>query len=272
MENLDQSVVALEQLALHYTPLVIGFVLVGLGGVVLSAIARRVTRWAVSRTGLDVLSERVGVPKMLYAIGIKQNISDVLGQLVWWAGLLVTLNALAGMLGLQGVADGLAALIAWLPNLFTGALVALAGVYAAEVVQSMVSRVASNRGDIETADFLGRGAYFLVLAICLTMAADQVGLPTHLVDSILLLSVAAVGFGVALAFALAARNPFSHLVARHYLQRMYRPGDRIEQGDVSGELVRFGAVSAVLITDKGELVVPCSQLLDGTVRLIRKAD
>ncbi len=272
MENLDAAMVETLQLALAYAPAVIGFVLLAVGGVLLSSIARRVTRWGVNRTGLDVLAEKVGVPRLLYAVGIKQNVAEVLGQAVWYAGLLVTLNSLAGMLGLQGVADGLAAVIAWLPDLLTGVLVALAGVYAGEVVQGMVSRVASARGDVETADFLGRGAYFLVLAICLTMAADQVGLPTHLVDSILLMAVAAVGFGVSLAFALAARNPFQHLVARHYLQRMYRPGDRIEQGEVQGELVRFGSVSAVLMTDNGELVVPCASLLDGTVRLIRKSD
>jgi small-conductance mechanosensitive channel len=162
--------------------------------------------------------------------------------------------------------------IAWLPNLLTGVVIAFVGVYAGELVQGIVARVASGRGDTETADFLGRGAYMLVLAIALTMAAEQVGLPTHLVNSILLLAVAAVAFGVAAAFAMGSRTAFHHLVARHYLQRMFRPGDRLTIGEVGGELVRFGAVSAVLKTEDGELVVPCAELLEGTVHLRRKAD
>jgi len=272
MEELDDQMMQTYLWALDYAPTVLGVVFVAVGGVILTYMARRMTRWVVIRTGLDVLAEKVGVPRILYAVGIKDNVPDVLGRVVWYAGLLVILNTLAGMLGLQGVADGIAVVIAWLPNLVTGAVVAFAGVYAAELVQGMVGRIASARGDLETADFLGRGAYFLVLAIALTMAADQVGLPTHLVDSILLLAVAAVGFGIALAFALGAKSPFHHLVARHYLQRMYRPGDTLDIDGTSGELVRFGSVSVVLRGPDGEFVVPCGVVLEGTVRLTRKAE
>lgn len=258
--------------ALELLPAVLGVLAIAVGGVLISALARRVTAWAVRRTGLDVAAERVGAPRLLYAVGISAPVPDVLGQVVWYAGLLATVSALSDTLGLTVVADGVGALIAWIPQLLVGAAIGLAGLYGAELVQGLVSRVAAARGDTGTADLLGRGAYFLVLAIALTMAAEQVGLPTELVTSILLLAVAAVGFGVALAFALGARSAFHHLVARHYLQRMYRPGDRLAIGDTEGELVRFGTVCAVLRSDQDEWVVPCAELLEGTVRLVRKPD
>jgi len=253
-------------------PTLLAAVAIAIVGFVVAAIARRVTAWAVRKTGLEVLAERVGAPRWLYAVGIKRSVPDTLGQVVWLVTLLVTVSAVFEKLGLRGVADGVSTLVGFVPQLITGALIALAGIYAAEVARNLVARVSAKRMDPETADLLGRAAQGLIIATALTMAADQIGLPTQLINATLLLSIGAVAAGIALAFALGARGVVEHLVARHYLQRMYRPGDRLELSDRSGELVRFGAVSAVLKTDDGELVIPCAALLEGTVGLVRKPD
>lgn len=150
-------------------------ILVVVVGIAASSALRRAVRWLVTKTRLDVLAETVGVPRILYAVGIKAPVSDVLGDVAWYTGLLVTVNVVASLLGLSGVADGVAVLVAWLPALFSGVVIAFAGVYAGQLVQGLVSRAAAGRGDTETATMLGQGAYFLVIAIALTRQRSRSG-------------------------------------------------------------------------------------------------
>ncbi|HFE45172.1 MAG TPA: hypothetical protein ENJ18_06715, partial [Nannocystis exedens] len=78
------------------------------GGIIVSAILRRVVRWAVDRSGLDGLAEKAGAARLLYSLGIRKGVSHLMGQLVWYMGLLVTAAAAADILNLTIVGDGVA--------------------------------------------------------------------------------------------------------------------------------------------------------------------
>ena len=238
-------------------------------GFILSRLARKTVIWFVEKVGLDALAEKVGVSKMLYAVGIKQNVPSVLGQVVYWIGLLLTGATVAEMLGLPGIASGIAAITAFIPQLFATALILIAGLVAADILRSIVGGIASRRKDVEAPDFVGQAVYYVVVVISATIAAEHLGFETELINSLIQIALSAGAFGLALAFALGARGTFRHIVARHYAERMYKPGDRIEIDGHSGVVVGYGAAQIILDTDAGEFVVPCQHLIDGVVRLER---
>lgn len=239
------------------------------GGVVASRLARRATVWLVERTGLDALAERVGVAKLLYAAGIKRNIQTVLGQAIYWIGLLLTGSMVAEMLGLPIVAEGIATLTSYIPKLFATAVILIAGLVAADVLRSIVSRVASRRKDVDAPDFVGQAVYYVVVVISGTIAADHLGFKTELINSLIQIALGAGAFGLALAFALGAGGTFRHIVARYYAERIYRRGDLIEVDGKAGVVMGFGAAQVIIDTKEGEYVVPCQHLMDAVVRLER---
>ena len=61
------------------------FVAVVIGGLIASAIARKMTRWAIEKTGLDALAERAGAARLLYAIGVRKGVSHFVAGLVYAA-------------------------------------------------------------------------------------------------------------------------------------------------------------------------------------------
>ena len=102
------------------------------------------------------------------------------------------------------------------------------------------------------------------------MAADHLGFETRLINSIIETGIQAALFGLALAFALGAKGTFSHVVARFYAERLYRPGDRVQIGEIEGTVVRFGAAQVLLETDdKTEVIVPAQTLMDAVVGIER---
>ncbi|WP_434418828.1 hypothetical protein [Nannocystis pusilla] len=245
------------------------FVAVVVGGLVASAIASRMTRWAIEKSGLDALAERAGAARLLYAIGIRKGVAHLVGGLVWAAGLLATGAAAADILGLEALSAGAAALIAFLPRLAAAGLVLCVGAGVAGVVRRAAIGFGQRRGNVDRPELLGNLAYYGVMTVAVIVAGDQAGLETSLIETLLIVLAAITAAAIALAFALGSRHSFHNLVAGHFLSRLARPGDTIRVGDVEGVVIRYFGVCVVLKTAEGEVAVPCKVLLDHNIGLSR---
>jgi small-conductance mechanosensitive channel len=245
------------------------FVAVVVGGLILSAIARRTARWAIEKSGLDALAERAGAARLLYAIGVRKGVSHLVGGLVWAAGLLATGAAAAEVLGLDAVSEGAAALIAFLPRLAAAGLVLGVGAGVAGLVRRAAIGFSQRRGDVDHPELLGNLAYYGVMTLAVIVASGQAGLETALVETLVVVLAAITAAAIALAFALGSRHSFHNLVAGHFLSRLARPGDTIRVGDIEGVVIRYFGVCVVLKTANGEVAVPCKVLLDHNIGLSR---
>lgn len=87
-----------------------------------------------------------GLTKMLSRVGIQVPISTLIGKIVYWFVLLIFLVSAAESLGLERVSATLDMLALYLPKVFGGALVLLAGVLLAQIVNGLVRGAAEGIG------------------------------------------------------------------------------------------------------------------------------
>lgn len=259
----------LEQQLRELLPTAAKLLTIVIGGVLASALARRAARWFVDKSGLDALAEKAGAARLLYAIGVRQGVSRVVGSLVWVAGLLATGAAAAEVLGLEAVSNGAATLISYLPRLAAAAVVLAVGAGLGGLLRRAAVGFAQRRGDVDDPELLGNLAYYGTMTLAVVVACDQAGFDTALVQTILVTLAAIGAAAIALAFALGSRHSFHNLVAGHFLSRLVRPGDTIRVGAVEGVVVRYFGVCVVVKTDAGEVAIPCKVLLDQNIGLSR---
>lgn len=245
--------------------LFLGVVLVGLIG---AALLRRITAWATEKSGLDALAERAGAAKLLYAIGFKQGVAHALGTLVWLASLLVTLAAASEILGLSAVTTAIGVVVGFLPRVVAAVAVLLGGGALASVLRGLVRKISQRDGEADSPDALASLVYYVVLTVSVLVAADQAGIETALVDGLVTVCVAIALAGVALSFALGARDAFRNLIAGHYLRRLIHRGDEVEIEGHRGVVLRFSPVAVVLRTERGQRIVPTRSLLDQSIEVV----
>lgn len=256
----------LEQL-IAIAPRVAMVLMVLVVGLILSALARRFTAWLVRRSGFETLAERIDVPKLLYAVGYKQSLAQMLGQIVWIAGLLFTFTAVAELMGLRAVAAASSAVVAYLPRVLAAAAILVAGLILASFLRNLLARVGRDREDFESPKLVGGIIYYAVVIVAATLALQQTGLETGLINSLIKITIGIAGLSVGLAFGLAARTAFQNVIARHYCERVIRPGDTLRFDEREGIVLGFTPVSAVLRTERGERLIPCRLLLEREVEL-----
>ena len=238
-------------------------------GLALSWFARRVAAWLVRRSGLEALAEKAGAAKVLYRVGAKDGITPLVQTSVWYAGLLATVAVLADALGLTGLTEGVASILAFVPRLVAGLALLIGGLWLGGLVRGLIDRLSQQEAGAKTASVAGQAAYGLVLVLSVTVALGQLGLEVTLLYALIQVVLGAAVFALALAFALGGRPLFENLLARHYYDALVTPGDRVRVDDVEGTVVRVSAVSVIVASAEGEHVVPCSTLLK-TVTHIRR--
>jgi Conserved TM helix len=239
------------------------------GGLLLSALARKFAVWLVRRSGLEALVERSGGSKVLYKVGIKDGIVTVVRAVVWYCGMLATFAVLADALALPSLERGITTVIAFLPKLFAAVALLAAGLWAASAVKGLVQRLTRAPGEAAGSTAMAQLASVLTLVLSAMVALGQLGLDLGLLTSLIQMALGATVLAFALAFALGGAKVFEHLIARHYVGALISPGDRIKVGDVEGVVVRISAVAVIVASSRGEHAVPCSRALESTMEIRR---
>lgn len=256
-----------------FLPKAAGVLSVLVVGIVASYLLRRLTRWLVRRTGIEAFAERIGASRALYAVGAKKSVAHVLGSVVWAAGLLVTFSVVAEMLALPGLAEGVAAVTAFLPRLMAAGFIVVAGMFLADLVNTLIVRIGERdaQSHLESPRLVGRFIYYTILTVAVALAVGQVGLDTTLLNILIGVAAAAIFLSAGLAFAGGARDVVRNVMARHYLRSVCRLGDTMTVGDISGVVVAFAPTSVILRTDGGEHILPCALALERPIFVQRIA-
>lgn len=269
-DTLDRVVAPTERLLARFidlAPQILLVVLVVAGGGLAAVLSGRLVTWLVRRLGLETLSEKIGLPKALYALGYHDGVAKLLGRFAFWVAILLTVLTAAEIAGFNGVADALSGLVAFVPQIVIGVVIVAGGVWVGNVARAMVLRVARRGDAIDSPRLIGEVVFYSIVVVSLTLAAEQLGIETGLINILVAIAFGTFGLGLAGAFALSARTTLANVIAQYYASRLFNPGDHVEFDDTVGVVVRFTATSVVLRTEeRGELTVPCEALVAKVVR------
>lgn len=145
-QSLVTAMTALWTKVANFIPNLFGALVVVLLGFVVAKLLDTLLSKLLAKFGLDRLMAGTGLTKMLGRVGIQVPISTLIGKIVYWFVLLIFLVSAAESLGLERVSATLDMLALYLPKVFGGALVLLAGVLLAQVANGLVRGAAEGIG------------------------------------------------------------------------------------------------------------------------------
>lgn len=244
-------------------PRIGGAILLLVAGLVVARLAGRLVRRALLALGVDGLAERFGVHDVLARVGLPRSLAEVLGRLVRMTLAVVVVVAALSLLGLAGVGAALNAALLFLPKLFVALVIVLVGVVVSQLVGEWADRVS----DQMALGFpLGRVLQFAILATFVLTALAQLGIPTEILFTLIVIALAGAVFAGALALGLGSREVAREVSAGRYLAGTYGVGQTISIDGVRGRIVALERAATVLRTDDGRTVrVPNHILLDSIV-------
>ena len=243
-----------------FIPNLIGAMVLVLLGFVVAKLLDTLLSKVLAKIGLDRLMAGTGLTKMIGRVGIQVSVSTLIGKIVYWFILLVFLVSAAELLGLERVSATLDVLALYVPKVFGAALVLLAGVLLAQLLNGVVRGAAEGVG-LEYANGLGRIAQGLIIIISLSVAIGQLEVKTDLLNNVIAIVLISVGAAVALALGLGSRDIAGQILAGIYVRELYAVGQQIQIGEIEGQIEEIGTVKTTLLTASGELVSVANRVL-----------
>jgi small-conductance mechanosensitive channel len=250
-----------------WMPALLAALLLLLVGWLVARISQAVITRLLRRLGLDRLADRTGIAQGLATLGVKSTLPNLLGRIAYWLILVFFILLAFGALGLTDVVtSALSSFFIFLPSFVGATIIFLVGAFIARVVGDAVTAVTA-RSNISSGRVLGQAIRYSLLLVVVILALDELGVQTTILTTIIIVTVAAIAFGLALAFGLGNRQLAHSIMAGFHAREEFNPGQILSVGDHTGRLVRIGATKALLETEDGQISLPNIALLNEVVRL-----
>lgn len=259
-QSLVGAMSTLWQKIAAFIPNLIGALVVVVVGFVVARLLDALLSKLLAKLGLDRLIQGTGLNKMMARVGVKVPISTLIGKIIYWFVLLVFLVSALESLGLERISATLDTLALYVPKVFAAALVLVAGLLLAQLLNSVVSGAAEGVG-IDYASALGRIAQGLVIIISISVAIGQLEIKAELLNYVIVIVLLSVGIAVALAIGLGCRGIAAQIVAGIYVRELYELGQLVSVDGIEGTIEEMGTVKTIIQTEQGELVYFANRVL-----------
>jgi small-conductance mechanosensitive channel len=191
---------------------------------------------------------------------------------VFWVIILFFAAAATRMAALDAFSVWLDRVIAYLPTLVAGLLIAFAGYLLSSLVRDVVTATLASVSSRDN-ELIGLGAQIAVFVTALVIGLDQIGIDVTFLITLAAVLIAGIALSVALAFGLGAREFVGNLIAARQLSGALEVGDYARCGDAEGRVLEITSTTIVLLNDRGRVLLPAARLQTQTAEILsRQAD
>jgi hypothetical protein len=254
---------------IEFAPKVLAMVVVLVVGYLVARLVAKVFVMLSEKIGLQIAAERSGLAESMQRMGIKRNVSAIIGTIVFWLLMCVFGMAAFNILGLPTLSDALNHVVKFIPNLLVATVVVVVGLLVASFLRGVVATSADRLG-VSYAEYLANGCYYALAALTFFAAFDQLGIKFDLLNYAILIVVGGLALAFGLAFGLGGREVMAGILAGYYLRQRLAAGDHVQVGALEGTVREVGPVATIVETNEEGLInrhtVPNTKMLNEAVR------
>lgn len=216
---------------------------------------------------LEGKSGKLKQKTFLNGIPSKINITRAILSVVKYTFYIVILSVVFDVLGWDSISVEVTKLLAYLPKLFSGIAIFIAGLYIAGFVkQSMLSL--SGAVNLAGGRFIGQAAYFIILIIISVTALNQAGVDTTVITNNITIILGACLLIVTLALGLGSKNIVGQLLQTFYTKKYFKVGQYITlENGVEGEIVAMDNIYISIDIKNEILVIPINKFSQKSNRI-----
>lgn len=174
-------------------------------GWVISKLIRTIVTKGLRAIKLDELSDRIELETLLEKGGIAYSLSELIGLICYWLGLLVTFMVAINAVGLTIAADLLNKVVLYIPNVIAAVFILILGMFVATILKNIVLTAANNAG-LSQGKVLGKATEIIVIGFSIFVGLEQLKIGIQITQLTISIILGSVGFGLALAFGLGCKD------------------------------------------------------------------
>ncbi|MFG3438430.1 hypothetical protein ACGF0J_14395 [Nonomuraea sp. NPDC047897] len=191
--NLGQSLTDMLRQVVAFVPRLVAFIAILIIGWLIAKLLAKAVDKILDRVGFDRAVQRSGMGRVLERS--RYDASGLIGKLVYYAILLVTLQLAFSVFGPNPISTLLTAVVAWLPRAVVAIIIVVVAGAIAAAVRDLVG---SALGGLSYGRWLATAASVFIWALGIIAALNQIGVATTVTTPVLITVLATVGAIIAI--------------------------------------------------------------------------
>lgn len=198
---------------INFLPNIISALIVFVLGLLIAKFFSKFISRTLKYLYLDKLIDSLGVKHNLEKVGIKVDISRVIGIIVKWFFIIVFLVAAADILHLRQITEFLNKVLLYIPNVIIAVVILVLGVIFADFIHGIV-KTSVHIVNLEAAEVISGIAKWSVLIFAIMAALVQLNIASDLVNTLFqgFIAMAAIAGGI--AFGLGGKDKAKSVIEK----------------------------------------------------------
>lgn len=215
---------------------------------------------------LDDAMDKLELSPMLSQIGIKST-AKFIGNIAYWMIMLIVLLTVTEILNMAVLTNGVAAILAYIPQLLIALVIFLFGMFIANMIKNVVYNATNSIG-LSGARVISNIVYYVLFIFIAITAINQTGVDTSIITSNVTMIFGAMLLAFAISYGIASRTIMSNMLSSFYKKDRYTIGMRIRVTDVEGTVSEVDSISITIDTGDKKVVLPTKILMEEKVEIL----
>ena len=187
-------------------------VIILLIGWLFSKVVRSIVSKTLKAAKINELASRIELDKLLGKGGITYSLSDLVGGICYWLGILITFMVAVNSVGLTIAADLLNKVLLFIPNVIAALFILILGMFVSTFLKNVVRTAAGNAG-LNQGRLLAQIVETVVIAFAVFVGLEQLQIGIQITQLTISIVLGSLGLGLALAFGLGCKDIAGKFVA-----------------------------------------------------------
>lgn len=181
-------------------------------GWLLSKLIRSVVSKTLKIAKINELSQRIELDKLLSKGGITYTVSDLVGVVCYWLGILITFMVAVNSIGLTVAADLLNRIVLYIPNVIAALFILILGMFVSTLLKNIVQTAVGNAG-LSHGKILAQVVETIIISFAVIIGLEQLEIGIQITQMTISIILGSLGLGLALAFGLGCKEIAGKYVA-----------------------------------------------------------
>lgn len=263
-EGAMASLSAMTEEVAKVIPNILGAIAVIIIGWLLTKILVGIIGKALKLAKADKLDDKINEIEIFEGKKLNFDVIKITTKFVKWVMYIMILIVVTDILNLTMVSEEIKNFLGYLPRLFSALIIFTIGLLLANFIKKSIKSFFESM-DLSGSKLFSQIVFFLLLLFISITALNQAGVDTEIITSNVIMILAAFLLAFALAFGFGAQKVVSDLLKAFYARKTYEIGQKIEFGDIKGEVDSINHITVTIKTKNGKLIVPIKDIVESQV-------
>jgi hypothetical protein len=213
VERIKDAFQTAFQSFIEFLPEILAALIVLIFGWIIAVLLGRLVRKLLSFTRVDKALDKVGLKKVRQDTGLELSVARLVGDLVKWFLIIVSVLAAADILRLSEISVFLRSILLYFPNVVVAVVIVIIGVLVANFVQKVVLG-AGRTAHLPSIPLIAAFARWAVILFAVLASLVQLQVAASLIQILFTGIVAMIAIAGGLAFGLGGKGYAEHLLTK----------------------------------------------------------